>query len=419
MQIFNKTYKNGLRLVHQKTDSNVTAVNILFNVGSRNENENEQGFSHFIEHLMFKSSERFTTEEIMDKLTFFGADFNAYTSKTTTRYIFKCLSENFENCFEIYSDMLLSPKLIPEEMDKERNVVVEEMKKCADDPVEVAYENVMNNYYFGSSYAHDELGKEDIIMNVSREQLLEYKNKYYTAENCIVSVVGNLDFDEVQRVVEKHFSSKLQGEKNPKLLENTELLPNIKKHIDVVERPDNQANVCIKIKSERATSEKRYVADIYTTILGNSQNSRLYKTIREELGLVYTIYAFNDSNYLSGSIVIFFGTRPKNIEKAVMKIKQIIAEMGSVGISEEELQRAKNWRKSVLEFHAETAGATAESNGTMINYYGNVVSKEERGKLIQSVTLDDVNAFAKQIASEANFSLTAVGKNIKADTIVF
>lgn len=419
MQIFNKTYKNGLRLVHQKTDSNVTAVNILFNVGSRNENENEQGFSHFIEHLMFKSSERFTTEEIMDKLTFFGADFNAYTSKTTTRYIFKCLSENFENCFEIYSDMLLSPKLIPEEMDKERNVVVEEMKKCADDPVEVAYENVMNNYYFGSSYAHDELGKEDIIMNVSREQLLEYKNKYYTAENCIVSVVGNLDFDEVQRVVEKHFSSKLQGEKNPKLLENTELLPNIKKHIDVVERPDNQANVCIKIKSERATSEKRYVADIYTTILGNSQNSRLYKTIREELGLVYTIYAFNDSNYLSGSIVIFFGTRPKNIEKAVMKIKQIIAEMGSVGISEEELQRAKNWRKSVLEFHAETAGATAESNGTMINYYGNVVSKEERGKKIQSVTLDDVNAFAKQIASEANFSLTAVGKNIKADTIVF
>lgn len=419
MQIFNKTYKNGLRLVHQKTDSNVTAVNILFNVGSRNESENEQGFSHFIEHLMFKSSERFTTEEIMDKLTFFGADFNAYTSKTTTRYIFKCLSENFENCFEIYSDMLLSPKLIPEEMDKERNVVVEEMKKCADDPVEVAYENVMNNYYSGSSYAHDELGKEDIIMNVSREQLLEYKNKHYTAENCIVSVVGNLDFDEVQRVVEKHFSSKLQGEKNPKLLENTELLPNITKHIDVVERPDNQANVCIKIKSERATSEKRYVADIYTTILGNSQNSRLYKTIREDLGLVYTIYAFNDSNYLSGSIVIFFGTRPKNIEKTVIKIKQIIKEMGSVGISEEELQRAKNWRKSVLEFHAETAGATAESNGTMINYYGNVVSKEERGKLIQSVTLDDVNEFAKQIASEANFSLTAVGKNIKADTIVF
>ena len=93
--------------------------------------------------------------------------------------------------------------------------------------------------------------------------------------------------------------------------------------------------------------------------------------------------------------------------------------MGSVGISEEELQRAKNWRKSVLEFHAETAGATAESNGTMINYYGKVVSKEERGKLIQSVTLDDVNAYAKQIASEANFSLTAVGKNIKADTIVF
>ena len=168
-----KTYKNGLRLCHEKNDKNVIAINILFNVGSQNESENEQGYSHFIEHLLFKSSEKYSTIDIMDKLSYYGADFNAYTSRTVTRYIFKCLKEYFEPCFEIYSDMILNPKFDPEEIDKERNVVVEEMKKCDDDPVEVLYRTVMENYYHGNSYAHDELGTEKNIMTVSRDQLLD------------------------------------------------------------------------------------------------------------------------------------------------------------------------------------------------------------------------------------------------------
>ncbi|MBO5344950.1 MAG: insulinase family protein, partial [Clostridia bacterium] len=234
MKTFSKTYKNGLRLVLEQKDTDVVSSNILFFVGSENENKEEEGFSHFIEHMIFKSSENYSTEEINDKFTFYGADYNAYTSKTATRFIFKCLKENFEPCFEIYSDLLIRPKFDEEEMNKERNVVVEEMKKCEDDPVQVMYQRVMDNYFSGLSCAHDELGNEETIMSVSRETLLAYKNKFYQANNCIISVVGNIEFDELDRIVEKYFSSCFDYESKHYNLNKEKIQENIIKKYDTI-----------------------------------------------------------------------------------------------------------------------------------------------------------------------------------------
>lgn len=412
-----KTYKNGLRLCHEKNDKNVIAINILFNVGSQNESENEQGYSHFIEHLLFKSSEKYSTIDIMDKLSYYGADFNAYTSRTVTRYIFKCLKENFEPCFEIYSDMILNPKFDPDEIDKERNVVVEEMKKCDDDPVEVLYRTVMENYYYGNSYAHDELGTEKNIMTVSKEQLLEYKNKHYTANNCIVSVAGNIEFDELDKIIEKYFVSNFKSAGEPYSLKKQEIVPNIKEKYAIVERDDNQANVCIHIASVPSFSDKKYIADVYTSILGNSQNSRLYKIIREELGLVYTVYAFADNVSVTGGIFIMLGTRPKNVKKAVSEIKKIILDFAKNGATEEELERVKNLKKSVIEFNGETNSDTAEANGSMLHLHGNCKTIEERKQNYSAVTISAVNEFAKVIANEDRFNVVAVGKNLNINDL--
>lgn len=413
MAVFTKTYKNGLRLCLEKNDKNVVAVNILFNVGSQNETKEQEGYSHFIEHLLFKSSKKYTTTEIMDKLSYYGADFNAYTSRTVTRYIFKCLAENFEHCFEIYSNMIISPKFDPDEIDKERNVVIEEMKKCDDDPVEVLYKTVMNNYYNSYSYAHDELGEEKIISSVTREELLAYKNKHYTADNCIISVAGNIEFDKLDEIVEKYFSSNFEAENKPYCVDTFEIEPNILKKYDVVERDDNQANVCVHIKTVSAKSEDKYVSDLYTSILGNSQNSRLYKVIREELGLVYTVYAFSDTVPMTGGIFIMLGTRPKNVKKAIVEIKKIIVDLAENGATEEELERVKNLKKSVLEFNTETNADIAEVNGSVIHLFEECQSVDERKQKIDKVSLEDINNFAKKIANEDIFNVVAVGKNLK------
>ena len=417
MEIFNKKYKNGLRLHLEQNSKDVVAVSILFNVGSQNETKEQEGYSHFIEHLMFKSSEKNTTEQIMDKLTLYGADYNAYTSKTTTRYVFKCLKENFEKCFEIYADMLTAPKFDDDEINKERNVVVEEMKKCADDPVQVLYERVMKNYFGEHPFAHDELGTEEIIMNVSRQQLLDYKNKYYRSENCIISVAGNIQFDVLDQIIEKYFASKFNYEANSYNVNFNPYFAEIQKKYDVVQRDDNQANVCVHIKSVQTGTPLKYVADIYTSILGNSQNSRLFKLIREELGLVYTIYAFNDAGANSGEIFIMFGTRPKNINKAILKIKQVIKDLAQNGATEDELVRAVNFKKSCVVFNSETNSDTADINATYLHLFGKTFSTDERVQNFQNVTLKQVNEFAKQIASEQNYNIVAVGKNLKLEDI--
>lgn len=419
MTNFNKTFKNGLRVFLQQNEKEVVAISILFFVGSQNEQKHQQGYSHFIEHLNFKSSEKFSTEEIMDKLTLYGADYNAYTSRSVTRYTFKCLKENFEKCFEIYADMLVHAKFETGEVDKERGVVVEEMKKCADDPVQVLYERVLKNYYGEHPFAHDELGTEDIIMNVSREELLEYKAKYYRPENCIISVAGNIDFDNLCEIIDKYFSSNFDYESKHYLVNFDRFDIALDKKYDIVERNDNQANVCVHIKSVQSCDPEKAVADIYTSILGNSQNSRLFKLIREELGLVYTIYAFNDAGANTGNIFIIFGTRPKNVKKAVKEIKKVIVNMAENGITEAELERALNWKKSCIAYSSETNADVAEINATYAHLYGKTFSLEERVKLYDAVTIDAVNSFAKRIASEEIFNVVAVGKNVEIEDIKF
>ena len=348
----------------------------------------------------------------MDKLTFLGADFNAYTSRTTTRFVFKCLSENFEKCFEIYSDMLLHPLFLNEEMDKERNVVIEEMKKYEDDPTDVMHEAVFKSYYDGTSLAHDVLGEEDIISNVTREQLLEYKSKYYKAENTIISVAGNIEFDELDKIVTKYFASEFDYEAEPLITKLEPIKPKIKEKYKIVERDDAQANVCVHIKGVDYSDKRKYVQSLYASILGNYQNSRLYKKIREELGFVYSIYAYSQIAANHGDIFIVFGTRPKNVQKAIYEIKKIILDMAENGVTEEEMISAKNLKKSIIEFSSETNTDLAETNASFVLSDGKHCSIKARKSKYNKISIEDVNKFAKKIANEKTFNIVAVGKNL-------
>lgn len=412
MKIYTKTYENGLRLILEKNNKNVIASNILFNVGSNFEKLEEEGFSHFIEHLVFKSSKKFSTEEIMDKLTFLGADFNAYTSKNLTRFIFKCLKENFEKCFEIYSDMLINSKFLEEEIDRERGVVVEEIKKYEDDPVEVMLQKVAKEYFDGTTFAHDVLGNEEIILSATRESLLNFKRKYYTAENAIISVAGNIEFDLLDKIVTKYFASEFRYKAEPILTDFSEVKPKIKSKYSISFRDDSQVNVCLHIKSVTYKSKLKYVADLYSTLLGGSSNSRLYKKVREELGLVYTIYSYNEIEAKNGEIYIVFGTRSKNVKRAIAEVKSIINNLAEHGVTEAELDAAKNLKKSYMEFASETNADTAEINGSLIHFKGKHTKLAQRQGMYDKVTALDIQNFASRIANEKLFNVVAVGNNI-------
>jgi predicted Zn-dependent peptidase len=417
MKIVEHTYENGLRVVFEKNDKNVIGLNILFFVGSQNETKEQEGYSHFIEHLMFKGTEKRTAEELADELSMLGADFNAYTSRTVTRYTLKCLTENFEKCFEIYADMLLNASFRNDDIDKERNVVIEEMKRVQDDPVEVLYDRVMTNYFGENSYAHDELGKEEIISTVSRNQLVDYKNKFYLPKNCVISVTGNTNFETIDQLIKKYFVFDKVEKSQPTFVDFNKFDINVTKKFDIIKRNDNQANVCVHIKSITCDSPLRAVSEIYSCILGNSQNSRLYKRIREELGLVYSIYSFVSMGSSSGELFIMFGTRPENTAKTILEIKQIIQDLATNGILETELVTAKNLKKSSMEYSLETNSEIAEINGSYVHLYGAVDTIQKRTEEIDAVSLEQVNNFAKMIAQEKIFNVVAVGKNLKKKDI--
>lgn len=412
-----KVYENGLQLILEKNEKQVVAVDILFAVGSQNEMEDEQGFAHFIEHMMFKGTKDMSAEDIMDKLTFYGADFNAFTSKTTTKYVFKCLAENFEECFKIYSDMILNPEFKQEELDRERQVVIEEMKRSDDEPLDILYRKTMENYFNGLSFAHDELGTEEIIENVSRERLLEFKNKFYKSENCVISIVGNIDFEKAEKVIFDCFASKFNYRADCHKIDFSPFEINLKNQYEIIERNDNQANVCIHIKSVPSNDKLKYVSNIYASILGNSQNSRLFKVIREKLGLVYTIYGYNEVGVRSGELLIVFGTRPKNVNKAMVEIKNVINDLAENGITEEELIRTKNWKKAGIAFGMETNSNLADVNGVHMHLYNKIFDENERLEGIEAVTVTDVNAFAKRISEEKLFNVVAVGKSLNIDDL--
>lgn len=420
MKYFQKTYDSGLRLIFEKNDRPITAVSIMFFVGSQNENVKEEGYAHFIEHMIFKSSEHFETEQAMDKLALLGADYNAYTSKTVTRFVFKCLKENFKETFELYSDLIIRPKFRQDELDKEREVIIEEMKKCQDDPVEVMYETAVANFYNGLSYAHDALGREENILGVSREELLEFKNRFYKANNCIISVTGNIDFEDLEKIVSNAFAKHIKGNGKPYQVDFSLLSPNIKERYKVVKRNDEQANVCITIKAENYLSDKKYIADIYTSILGNTQNSRLFKQIRENMGLVYSIYAMCDVSARLGDIAIIFGTRPKNVKKALAEIRKIIEDIAKNGVTEQEILYAKNWKKSCICYSSESSSEIADLNASMLHYHNKPITQNERIALYNKVTKEDVDAYAKQISLENAFAVVAVGKELdETDVDVF
>ena len=171
------------------------------------------------------------------------------------------------------------------------------------------------------------------------------------------------------------------------------------------------------IKGVGYKDSKKNTQSIYASILGNSQNSRLYKRIREELGFVYTIYAYSEITGTHGDIFIVFGTRPKNVKDAIFEIKKIIHELAENGVSEEELSCAKNLKKSIIEFSSETNTDRAETNASFMYYEGKHVSLNVRKTRFDKVTTQDVNKFAKKIANEKMFNIVAVGKNLNIEDL--
>ena len=377
-------------------------------MGSQNETEDINGISHFVEHLNFKGISKRSAQQISIDFENIGASANAWTSKVATCFYATTLPENVEKCCEILSDIVLNSSYNEEEIEKERKVVFEEISMTLDDPESVAYDKFCEMFFEGNSLSRSVLGTKESLSKITREDIVDYVHKNYVARNIVVSVVGNYDKEFVFQIVNKYFNSKFENE--DKVLR--------KKHnINFAPKPAflqevanfNQTQVVIGFPCANIFAKNKMTYAVLSFIMGGSMGSRLFRSVREEYGLVYSIACIPEYFERAGDLSISFGTTEENVKKALELVQKEVEKIAKKGVSEEELLRAKTFCKGLLLSAYEKGSEIARAVATNFLTHNRFISIEERLKALEKVTIDEVNLLAKEIfdlKKSATFVLT-------------
>lgn len=331
---------NGQTLIIYEMHNNpIVTIDTWIKTGSINETDSNNGISHFLEHLFFKGTKAHPTGEMDRILESKGAVVNAATSKDFTHYYITIPSADFDTALDLHSDMLLNPQIPRKELEQERKVVIEEISKDGNNPSRKVYENLNKLMYTTHPYKRKVIGTEENVGTMRREEILDYFNKFYSPSNMVTLVVGDVDTAKVVEKVQKSFN---QPYKKP-IKQTFRKEHQLQSQKRSVEYDDTQSGyMMIGFRGVNISDNNTFALDVLSEILGGGKSSRLYKEIKEQKGLAYAISASNGSMIDDGILYITANFTPHSYEKLEKAIFDAISEIQKYGITEEELQRAKN-----------------------------------------------------------------------------
>lgn len=404
-----KTYENGLRIVVENIDYlRSVSMGILVGVGSCFETSQENGISHFIEHVNFKGTKKRSAFEISDEIDRIGAQINAFTSKDITCYYVKCIDEHIDQSFEILSDLFNNSIYPEEELDKERGVVIEEINMADDTPDDLCLDLLAESYFGKSGYGATILGPRENISNFKRDDLLAYKKKYYLPSNTVISFAGKISFERACEIVERNFNVKGQSESIIFPKYNTQCLcQNLS-----TDKAIEQNHIALGIPGVCITSPDRAALICINSILGGGMSSRLFQSVREKHGLAYSVYSYLSTYKETGVFYIYAGVNPTKLGKAFDCIISEIKKVGVNGITNDELIRAKEQIKGSTVLSSESTSSLMLSQGKRVLLTNEVFDIDKELKNLSSLTLDYVNDRACYYLNTRLLSTAIVGKNV-------
>ena len=409
-----KKYSNGLRVVFEKTDSTKPfTLMVGVNTGSVNESQENNGVSHFIEHMVFKGTTVRTAEDISKDLEGIGANANAFTSKYLTCFYATCMTEKSEQCFEILSDMFFNSKFDQNEIDKERKVIYEEIDMYEDDPSSVAYDDFTRMFFNGTKVEKTVIGTKESLKNINRKGIIDYRNRFYTANNVVVSVTGGIEQEELDNYINKYFIANFEDKIAEPILYDTET-ENIfvpEKQFNFLKRKFAQTHIVLGFPLKGVYTKDRMAYTLLSFIVGGGMSSRLFQKIREDLGLVYTIHCLPDLYDLGGSMVVSLATNNDQQVTAIDAIRNEIDILKKDGITQEELDRAKVFCKTLIVTSSETSINTTRHNTTDTLMYNRLRTVDLKLSEIQAVTLEQLNNLIPQIFDYSKMCGTIVSDN--------
>ena len=372
-------------------DIKTVAMNLIVTVGSRLETEDENGISHFLEHMAFKGTKTRTARAIAEEFDSIGGQFNAYTSKERTVYYAKVLSENTHTALDIIADIIQNSSYSEEDIKKEYDVICQEIAQTLDSPDDLAFEKLYDVAYQGQSFGRSILGTAKNIANFTTDSFNAYVDAHYHSENMFLSIAGDVEHEEVVKMARDLFDVKSQ----------TSLVATDAKYIggnSIIAKPNLEHSTIVMAYPSVSYIEKErfYHAQILSLILGGGMSSRLFQKIREEMGLSYSVGAYNSSYSDVGLFSLYAGTSHENLAK----VQELLLEEASKiisHVSEQELARAKAQIKASIIMAEEKASYKSEEIGKSYSIFGEYEGPEKIMEYVNNTSEKDVTAIAEEI----------------------
>lgn len=398
------TLTNGLRIVTERIDSvKSISVGIWVKTGSRNERKELAGVTHFLEHMLFKGTEKRTAFEIAQSMESVGGYLNAFTSSEYTCYYARCVNEQLGRALDVLSDMVLNPSFPEEEVEKEKKVVIEEMKMYRDSPDDYLFEAFTTKMFADHALGRPVLGFEDTVSAFTRQDLYDYMSDRYRPDNLLVAVAGNVDHDEVVQLVSSYFEEK------PALKTTQETQPLDVFHPEklALTKPIEQTHYILGRRGMHFNHEDKYKLLLANTVLGGGMSSRLHQNVREKYGYCYSIQSFNQSYSDSGIWGVYVGTDKDYVDHVHELVVTELNKLRTEIIPEREFSEAKSQLKGKLLLSQENTSNRMMRLAKSELYFERFVTLDELEENINKVTVEEVLQFSNAFFDQ-NYFMEAV-----------
>ncbi len=406
------TLENGLHVVGERLPYlRSVSIGVWMRVGSMMETPAENGLSHFLEHMVFKGTEKRSTRDIAEEMDAVGGQMNAFTGKDCTCFYAKVIDEDLPLAVDILSDMTLHASLDETEFNKERGVILEEISMEEDSPEDVVHE-LLSRIQFGDQAAGMPiLGPAEQIAAYTRDDLANYRARHYHPENCVVALAGNYDPEQVLALMQQYFGEwKKSGQRQT--VPPMQPIPGQKA---AREKDTEQLHICLGYPGTFLGSDELYPMSVMNNLLGGAMSSRLFQKIREEMGMAYSIYTYPSTYVGCGTFAVYAGVSPKNGHAVLDETLKQLDLLCRDGVTEKEFREAKNQLRGSYLLGLESPGSRMQSMGRGQLHLDRCMTPEETVAKIEAVTIESVNAVARRIFSNAP-CISVVGK--QAETYI-
>jgi predicted Zn-dependent peptidase len=384
---------NGMQVVTDAMpDAHSVTIGFWVDAGSRDETPVEAGASHFLEHLLFKGTETRSAHSIAEDIEAVGGDMNAFTTKEYTAFYTRLIDEDLDLGLDILSDIMWAPAFRPDEIEAERQVILEEINMHEDEPSDLVHELLHEALYPGHPLGREVLGERSTITAMTRDQIANYFTTRYKPPSIVVAASGNLDHEGVVAGIEARFTGRTGSAPARERPALAPVRPLIVHH-----RTTEQAHLVVGMRSLDRHDEDRFTLSVLNQILGGGMSSRLFQEIREKRGLVYSVFSYRAAYLESGALAIYAGTAPSRAAEVLALIDDELDKLASGPITDRELAVAKGHIKGSLALSLEDSAGRMNRIGRGQLIHGEVLSYEDVVARTEAVTHDDLRRVADRI----------------------